>query len=65
VIRDDVDVIAEGAATREPGTEDITEREEKFAALSDQFEATEDPIRHGMATVMLSFLAGLFVGEQE
>jgi hypothetical protein len=60
-----VDVIAEVAATLEPGTEDITEREEKFEALIDQFEATEDPIRHGMATVMLSFLAGLFVGEEE
>ena len=26
---------------------------------------TDDPIRHGMATVMLGFLAGLFVGEEE
>jgi hypothetical protein len=60
-----VDVIAEVAATLEPGSEDITEREEKYEALIDRFEATEDPIRHGMATVMLSFLAGLFVGEQE
>jgi hypothetical protein len=58
-------VIAEVAATLEPGTEDITEREEEFEALIDRFEATEDPIRHGMATVMLSFLAGLFVGEEE
>ena len=58
-------MIAEVAATLEPGTEDITERQEKFEALIDQFEATEDPIRHGMATVMLSFLAGLFVGEEE
>ncbi len=57
-------MIAEVAATLAPGTEDITEREEKFEALIDQFEATEDPIRHGMATVMLSFLAGLFVGEE-
>ena len=58
-------MIAEVAATLEPGTEDMTEREEKFEALIDDFEATEDPIRHGMATVMLSFLAGLFVGEEE
>jgi hypothetical protein len=65
VIRDYVEVIAEVAATLEPGTEDITEREEKFEALIDQFEQTDDPIRHGMATVMLSFLAGLFVGEEE
>jgi hypothetical protein len=65
VIREYVGVITEVAATLEPGTEDITEREEKFEALIDQFEASEDPIRHGMATVMLSFLAGLFVGETE
>jgi hypothetical protein len=58
-------LIAEVAATLEPGTEDITEREAKFEALIDEFEATEDPIRHGMATVMLSFLAGLFVGDEE
>jgi len=65
VIAEYVGVIAEVAATLEPGTEDITEREEKFEALIDRFEATEDPIRHGMASVMLGFLAGLFVGEQE
>jgi hypothetical protein len=64
VIRGYVAVIAEVAATLEPGTEDITEREGAFEALIDRFEATEDPIRHGMATVMLSFLAGLFVGEE-
>ena len=58
-------MIAEVAATLEPGTEDITERQEEFEALIDRFEATEDPIRHGMATVMLRFLDGLFVGEEE
>jgi len=65
VIRGYVAVIAEVAATLEPGTEDVTEREEAFEALIERFEATEDPIRHGMAAVMLSFLAGLFVGESE
>ena len=65
MIREYVVVIAEVAATLEPGTEDITERQEQFEALIDRFEATEDPIRHGMATVMLSFLAGLFVGEED
>ena len=48
-IREYVAVIAEVAATLEPGTEDITERQEQFEALIDRFEATEDPIRHGMA----------------
>ncbi|HET7425388.1 MAG TPA: hypothetical protein VFJ92_17620 [Gemmatimonadales bacterium] len=65
VIREYVAVIAEVAATLEPGTVDVTERQERFEALIDRFEATEDPIRHGMATVMLSFLAGLFVGEED
>jgi hypothetical protein len=65
VIREYVAVIAEVAATLEPGTADITERQEQFEAQIDRFEATEDPIRHGMATVMLSFVDGLFVGEEE
>lgn len=64
-IREYVGVIAEVAATLEPETEDCTERQEKFERLIDRFEATADPIRHHMATVMLSFLAGLFVGEDE
>src|SRR3954471_10721758 len=63
IIRGYVEVIAEVAATLGPGTEEITERQEQFEAMIDHFEATEDPIRHAMATVMLSFLAGLFVGE--
>ncbi len=58
-------MIAEVAATLKPGTEDISERQEQFEALIDRFEATEDPIRLGMAAVMLSFLDGLFVGEEE
>ena len=65
MIRDYVGVIAEVAATLEPGPEDIIERQEQFEALIERFEATEDPIRHGMATVMLSFVDGLFVGEAE
>jgi hypothetical protein len=65
VIRGYVGVVAEVAATLEPGAEDITERQEAFEALIDRFEATEDPIRHGMAAVMLSFLDGLFVGQEE
>ena len=49
MIREYVAVIAEVAATLEPGPEDVTEREEKFEALMDRFEATEDPIRSGTA----------------
>ena len=31
--------------------------------MIDQFEGTENPIRQQMATVMISFLGGLFVGD--
>lgn len=62
-IREYVEVIAEVAATLEPGTEDCMDREEKFEELIDQFEGTDDPIRHHMASVMISFLPGLFVGD--
>jgi hypothetical protein len=64
-IREYVGVIAEVATTLVPESGDTTSREEKFEELIDQFEATADPIRHQMATVMLSFLAGLFVGEDQ
>ena len=62
-IREYVKVIEEVAATLEPGTEDCTDRQEKFEELIDQFERTDDPIRHHMAMVMISFLPGLFVGD--
>ena len=42
---------------------DCANRQEQFEKLIDQFERTEDPIRQDMATVMISFVAGLFVGE--
>jgi hypothetical protein len=61
-IRDYVKDIAEVAATLEPGEETCADRQEKFEALIDRFKRTEDPIRRHMATVMMSFLAGLFVG---
>jgi hypothetical protein len=64
IIREYVGVIEAVAATLEPGTEDCTERQERFEELIDRFEETEDPIRHHMAAVMLSFLDGLFVGEE-
>lgn len=62
-IRGYVKDVAEVAATLEPGTEDCTDREEKFETIIDRFERTDDPIRHHMVVVMLSFLPGLFVGE--
>jgi hypothetical protein len=62
-IREYVQDIAAVAATLEPGSEAGAARQEKFEELADRFGQTEDPIHQQMSTVMLSFLAGLFVGE--
>ncbi len=62
-LREYVADIAEVAATLEPETAGSEERKEKFEALISRFEPTEDPIRIHMATVMTSFLPGLFAGE--
>jgi hypothetical protein len=61
-IRDHAKEIEEVAATLEPGGDDVAARREKFAALIDRFARAEDPVRGHMAKVMISFLAGLFVG---
>ena len=53
------------AATLDPGSGSCKDRQEKFEELIDRFERNEDPIRQHMATVMISFLAGLFVGEEK
>jgi hypothetical protein len=61
-IREYVEDIEKVAATLEPGGESCKDRQEKFEELIDRFERNEDPIRQHMATLMTSFLAGLFVG---
>jgi hypothetical protein len=62
-IREYVKDIAEVAVTLEPGEQTCADRRQEFEELIDRFERTADPIRLHMATVMMSFLAGLFVGE--
>jgi hypothetical protein len=62
-LRNYVKDIEEVAATLEPGAQTCAERQEKFEALIDDFEGTKDPIHRQMVPVMMSFLAGLFVGE--
>lgn len=64
-IRTYVEIVGTVASTLDPATGDSMDRQERFEELIDQFEETDDPIRHQMAGVMLSFLAGLFVGEGE
>jgi hypothetical protein len=61
-IREYVKDIAEIAAILEPGPADCAKRKEKFEELTERFKGTEDPIHQHMAKVMLSFVAGLFVG---
>jgi hypothetical protein len=50
------------AATLNPGAGSCADRQEKFEDWIDRFEPSEDSIRRSMARVMISFLAGLFVG---
>src|SRR4029077_14973396 len=61
-LREYVKDIEEVAATLEPGGESCEHRQKKFEELIARFERNEDPIRQHMATLMTSFLAGLFVG---
>jgi hypothetical protein len=62
-IREYVKDIHKVAATLEPGGGSCKDRQAKFEKLIDRFKRKEDPIRQHMATLMISFLAGLFVGE--
>jgi hypothetical protein len=45
------------------GQESCADRREKFQTLIDRFGRSKDPIRQHMATLMTSFMAGLFVGD--
>jgi hypothetical protein len=62
-IREYVQDIDKVAATLEPGSGSCKDRQARFEELIDRFKENEDPIRQHMATLMISFLAGLFVGK--
>jgi hypothetical protein len=62
-IREYVQEIGEVAATLEPSTGDVTQRKAKFVELATRFQQAGDPMHRSMAVVMISFVAGLFVGE--
>jgi hypothetical protein len=51
------------AATLDPAAGSCADRQEEFDELIDRFQQGADSIRSKMARVMISFLAGLFVGE--
>lgn len=55
--------IAEVAATLDPATQSCAERQQQFEALQDRFANSQAAIHQQMAVVMMSFVAGLFVGE--
>jgi hypothetical protein len=61
-IREHVEEIGEIAATLNPKAGDAATRQEKFEELRDRFQGSEKAIHQHMAKVMISFLAGLFVG---
>jgi hypothetical protein len=62
-IREYVKDINKVAVALDPGSGSCKDRQAKFEELIDRFEGTKDSIRQHMATLMISFLAGLFVGE--
>jgi hypothetical protein len=62
-IRNYVKDVEEVAATLETGVGTCGERQAKFEGLIERFQHTGDSIHQQMAQVMVSFLAGLFVGE--
>jgi len=62
-IRGYVAEVGEVAATLDPKQGESTRRKEKFEALTARFQGAGDPVHRRMAGVMISFVAGLFVGE--
>jgi hypothetical protein len=62
-LRGYVQDIQEVAATLEPTSGSYADRQAEFEELIDRFQRAADPVGPKMAVVMLSFLAGLFVGE--
>jgi hypothetical protein len=64
-IREYVKDIEKIAATLEPGGKDCADRQKKREELIDEFKPAEDPVRQHMVKVMISLLAGLFVGENK
>ena len=62
-IREFIAEVTEVAETLDPGKGTCADRQAKFEELIDRFQQTGDPIHKQMAQVMVSFRAGLFVGE--
>ena len=61
-IRDYVEDLKEIDATLDPKRGSCARRKNKFETLASRFQGKKDPIHKHFAKIMLSFLAGLFVG---
>jgi hypothetical protein len=61
-IREYVEDLKAIDATLDPKRGSCARRKEQFEALAGRFQEKKDEIRPHFATIMLSFLAGLFVG---
>ena len=61
-IRDYVEDLKEIDATLDPKRGSCARRKKKFETLASRFQGKKDPIHKHFAKIMLSFLAGLFVG---
>jgi hypothetical protein len=61
-IRDYVEDLKEIDVTLDPKQGSCARRKEKFETLAGRFQDKKDPIHKHFAQIMLSFLAGLFVG---
>jgi hypothetical protein len=61
-LREYVADLKEIDATLDPEQGSSASRQEKFETLADRFQGQTDPIHQHFARIMLSFLAGLFVG---
>ena len=62
-LRGYVQDIQEVAATLGPNAGSCVDRRAEFQALIERFQGAADPVRPKLAVVMISFVAGLFVGE--
>jgi hypothetical protein len=65
VVREQVEEVARVQATLDQGSGTSAQRKERFQTLQGELAGSSDGVRQQMAVVMVSFLAGLFVGGED
>jgi hypothetical protein len=65
VIREHVKEVARVQATLDQGSGMSAQRQKRFESLQGELAGSSDGVRQQMALVMVSFLAGLFVGGED